>query len=91
MPSFDSGLQLLSLYRYWNMVQYFFPYKYLTDKEWNDVLKEYIPKFAGAKTVLEYQLAVLQLTGEINDTHGGSIYGLDRIDSLRGGWFSQTY
>ena len=89
MPSFDSGLQLLSLYRYWNMIQYFFPYKYLTDKEWSDVLKEYIPKFAGAKTALEYQLAVLQLTGEISDTHGAYIQGFDRIDSLRGNWFSR--
>jgi len=88
MPSFDSGLQLLSLYRYWNMVQYFFPYKYLTNKEWNDVLKEYIPKFAGAKTALEYQLAVLQLHVEINDTHGAYILGLDRINSLRGNWLS---
>ena len=80
----DTNLRLLALYRYWNMVQYFFPYKYLTDKNWNEVLKEYIPKFILAKTPLEYQLAVLQLTGETNDTHALYLQGADKIDSLRG-------
>ena len=81
----EAELRLLALYRYWNMVQYFFPYKHLTDKNWNDVLKEYIPKFVLAETELAYQLAVLQLTGEINDTHA-QLRGGDKIDSLRGDW-----
>ena len=36
---------LLELFRYWNYVEYFFPYKYETDQNWNDVLTEMIPKF----------------------------------------------
>ena len=36
----STSVRLLTLYRYWNIIQYFFPYKYLTDKNWNDVLKE---------------------------------------------------
>lgn len=82
----DAGLRLLALYRYWNMIQYFFPYKYLTDKNWNEILKEYIPRFVLAKTELEYQLAVLLLTGEINDTHTNLTGVGDKIDSLRGNW-----
>ena len=81
--SVNIGLRLLALYRYWNMIQYFFPYKHLTDKNWNEVLSEYIPKFILAETRLEYQLAVLLLTGEINDTHANFLGG-DKIDSLRG-------
>ena len=27
----DSGMRLLALFRYWNMIEYFFPYKHLTD------------------------------------------------------------
>ena len=80
----ETSLRLLALYRYWNMVQYFFPYKYLTDKNWNEVLKEHIPKFILAKTDLEYQLAVLQLISEINDTHALHLAGAGKIDSLRG-------
>ena len=81
-PYLDTNIRLLALYRYWNMIQYFFPYKYLTDKNWNEVLKEYIPKFILAKTTLEYQQTVLQLLCEINDTHA-SLVGANKIDSLR--------
>ncbi len=41
----DKNHRLLALYRYWNVIQYFFPYKYLTDKKWDEVLREYIPVF----------------------------------------------
>ena len=82
----DTGLRLLALYRYWNMIQYFFPYKHLTDKNWSEVLKEYIPKFVSAKTELEYQLTVLQLTGEINDSHANLKGVGDKVDLLRGNW-----
>ena len=79
----DKNLRLLALYRYWNIIQYFFPYKYLTDKDWDEVLREYIPKFINAKTALEYQLTLLQLTGEINDTHARHFFqGANEIDSL---------
>ncbi len=80
----DKNLRLLALYRYWNIVQYFFPYKYLTDKKWDEVLKEYIPVFINAKTVLEYQLAVLQLAGETNDTHARLLLSENETDLVRG-------
>jgi C-terminal processing protease CtpA/Prc len=80
----DQNLRLLALYRYWNIIQYFFPYKYLTDKNWDEVLREYIPKFINAKTALEYQLTILQLASETNDTHARHFLGANEIDLLRG-------
>lgn len=80
----DDGFRLLSLYRYWNMVNYFFPNKYITDKKWNDVLKEYLPKFINAKSELEYEIAALQLIGEVNDTHANLWGGGDKIIEKRG-------
>ncbi len=41
----DAGFRLLSLYRYWNIIQYYFPDKYLIGENWNDVLLEFIPKY----------------------------------------------
>ncbi|GHT84493.1 hypothetical protein FACS18947_2020 [Bacteroidia bacterium] len=84
MPYPDAGFRLLALYRYWNMIQYFDPTKYLTDKNWNDVLKEYVPLFVNAKNELEYELAATQIIGEVCDTHAGLWGGGDKIDSLRG-------
>lgn len=83
----DSGFRLLSLYRYWNMMQYFFPYKYLTDKDWNTVLKEYIPKFIKAKNELEYELVATKLIGEINDTHANLWGGNDKVHRKRGEYY----
>ena len=65
----DAGFRLLALFRYWNMIQYFFPYKYITDKNWDDVLKKYIHIFISAKNDFEYELAALKIVGDINDSH----------------------
>lgn len=51
----DAGFRLLALYRYWNIIHYFFPYKYLCDKDWSHVLKEYIPLFISAMNRIEYE------------------------------------
>jgi hypothetical protein len=65
----DAGMRLLALYRYWNMIQYFFPYKHLIGEDWNKVLPEFIPDFANAKNATEYQLGCLRLIGRVHDTH----------------------
>lgn len=65
----DDGMRLLSLFRYWNMIEYYFPYKDLADENWNDVLKSFIPQMINAENSLEYKLACLQLIGKIQDTH----------------------
>ena len=79
----NPGFRLLTLYRYWNMIHYFFPSKYLTDKIWDDILLEYIPLFVSAVDRLEYEQATLQMIGEINDTHAIFTGGV-KIEELRG-------
>ena len=44
----DTGYRLLALFRYWNIIQYFSPYKYIIGEDWNHVLDELIPKFINA-------------------------------------------
>ncbi|GAA3572891.1 S41 family peptidase [Snuella lapsa] len=83
----DSGFKLLALYRYWNMIQYFFPYKHLTDKNWNTVLKEYIPKFINSKNKLEYELACIALISDINDTHATTSVGFSTVQNIRGKYY----
>jgi len=68
--------RLLALVKYWNIIEYFFPYKYMTDQDWDDALTEMIPKFSEAKDATEYHLAMLELVTKIDDTHAflGSEY-----------------
>ncbi|WP_299531210.1 S41 family peptidase [Ulvibacterium sp.] len=84
MPYPDDGFRLLSLYRYWNMINYFFPYKHLMDKDWNNKLKEYIPQFINTKDELEYELAAIQIIGDLQDTHANLWGGADKIDEWKG-------
>ena len=65
----DVGFRLLALYRYWNIINYFFPYKHLTDDKWDQVMVDFVPKFVNAKNELEYKLALLELIGKVQDTH----------------------
>lgn len=70
----DAGFRLLCLYRYWNIIQYYFPYKNLIEEDWKNVLSEFIPKFLEAKDENEYTLTVLELIGRVHDTHA-NIWG----------------
>ena len=79
----DAAFRLLALFRYWNMIHYFFPSKHLTDKDWNTVLKEYIPDFIEADSRLAYELAALRLIGEVCDSHA-TLSGCGQVEFLRG-------
>ena len=63
--------RLLALFRFWNVINYFFPYKNLIGDSWETVLTRFIPKFEANKDVVEYQLTVQELVTEIRDSHGG--------------------
>lgn len=88
IPYPDAGFRLLSIYRFWNMIQYFYPNRNLTDKDWNKVLAEYIPIFIEAKNKLEYELAALRVIGEVSDTHANLWGGGIKIAELRGDRFA---
>lgn len=62
--------RLLALFRYWNIIEYYFPYKYQTDQHWDSVLHEMIPKFQQAEDTISYHLALMELTAKIDDSHG---------------------
>lgn len=65
----EKELRLLSLFRYWNQVEYFFPYKYQMDQDWDETLSTMLPKFLDAGSEQEYHLAMLELTASTDDSH----------------------
>lgn len=74
----DAGYRLLSLYRYWAIINYFFPYKDLIGTDWNKELTTAIPAFVSAKNEEEYTLNVLRLIAKIHDTHA-NIWGANAV------------
>jgi C-terminal processing protease CtpA/Prc len=87
----DVGYRLLSLYRYWNMIHYFFPYVEETDRDWDEVLTAYIPQFVDAQNDADYEYAVLRLIAEVNDTHANLWSGAERIAYDRGSNYAAVH
>jgi C-terminal processing protease CtpA/Prc len=65
----DKNQRLLGLFAYWNLIEYFFPYKYLMDKKWDDSLIEMLPLFMEANNENDFYNALRKLTVKLNDTH----------------------
>lgn len=65
----DAGYQLLSLFRLWNIVDYWAPNRDVVGENWNDVLTEFIRRVALAKEKDSYTRELLALIAKIHDTH----------------------
>jgi hypothetical protein len=67
----DAGVQLLTLYRFWNIIRYWFPYRDQIGENWDNVLADVLPGFALARDADGFQREVLKLIVRVNDTHAG--------------------
>lgn len=72
----DAGTRLLTLYRYWNVINYFYPYRHLISDDWNKVLSEFIPVFCEANDTAAYVTACERLIASIGDSHSGASGGI---------------
>ncbi|HZI05653.1 MAG TPA: peptidase S41, partial [Archangium sp.] len=61
--------RLLALFRFWNAIQLFYPYKHLLDRDWEGALTTFIPRFEKAKDAAEYALTVAELSTLVQDGH----------------------
>ena len=68
----DKNLRLLALFRYWNYVEYFFPYKYQMDENWDKVLIEFLPRFIIPESEKDFVLAMREISIKLNDTHAST-------------------
>ena len=82
----NPGFQLLALARYWNTIEYLFPYKYMISKDWNAILKEQVNAFAKPMTIVDFERHLLQLNSAIEDSHGG-IVSIKQSGKIYGTWF----
>lgn len=74
----DQGYRILTLFRMWNAIEYCFPYTNITDNKWSTLLAKYIPDFANASSEKDFEVSILKLVAEINDSHG-------RVENLKTG------
>ncbi|MGH8233278.1 MAG: S41 family peptidase [Rhodanobacteraceae bacterium] len=77
IPFPDSGFQLLALFRYWNIIEYWYPDRDVIGENWDKVLATFIPKLALAKDLTGYQLQLMALIAKVHDTHANLWSSLD--------------
>jgi hypothetical protein len=73
----DAGFQLLALYRFWNIIEYWSPYRDLVAGDWTEVLAEFIPRIAEANTGEAYRLEMMALIAKARDGHANLWASLD--------------
>jgi C-terminal processing protease CtpA/Prc len=69
MPYPNREYRLLALFRLWNVIHFFYPYKHLMDRDWDGALATFLPKFEKARNAAEYALAVAEMSTLVQDGH----------------------
>jgi hypothetical protein len=65
----DTGFQILALLRFWNVIEYWFPYRDLIDEDWDEVLRDALPRIALARDEEEYRREMMALVARADDGH----------------------
>ena len=63
------GERLLSLFRLWNTMNYFFPHLDVLDVPWNDLLPRFIPKMLEGTDRVSHELVLAALTHYLHDAN----------------------
>jgi len=70
LDSISEPYRILGIFRYWNIINYYFPYKHLMDKKWDSVLVEHINSIKNANNYTNYIKEFRRFESNINDSHG---------------------
>ena len=65
----DKNLRLITLFKFWNIINYFYPYKYLMNQNWETSLISFLPTFINVKTEGEFHDAITAIAATLNDSH----------------------
>jgi C-terminal processing protease CtpA/Prc len=79
-----TAVRMLALFRFWSMVEYFYPYRYLIRDDWNGILEKFIPRMIAAADKFQYVAAFSELIADIHDTHANIYPPNTALDTLKG-------
>jgi hypothetical protein len=63
----NKNVQLLALFRFWNIVHFCYPFKNIMDQHWDETLKEFIIRVMAIDNELDYHLTFKMLVSKLND------------------------
>lgn len=85
----DDGMKLLSLFRFWNIYEYYSPNVQIARKDWDEVLKEEIHRMVQTKTYREYALVIAEMAAQTGDPHLEVIDNEDILINFYGKYYLQ--
>ena len=65
----SKGSRILMLFVYWNVIEYYFPYKYIMDQKWDLSLEQTLPLVSDAKNESDFYIAMRKMVTNLNDSH----------------------
>lgn len=65
----ETGYRLLGVFRLWNAIEYYYPYRDLMDEDWNDVLEESIEQVLADTDRHSYELTIASMAAKLHDAH----------------------
>ncbi|RYZ94105.1 MAG: hypothetical protein EOP47_28505, partial [Sphingobacteriaceae bacterium] len=69
LTELTQGHKLLAVYRYWNIIEYWYPYRYMTAKKWDTYLDQFINAALASKDDISYMLLAQKMVATIRDSH----------------------
>jgi C-terminal processing protease CtpA/Prc len=61
--------RVLMLFVYWNVIEYFFPYKYVMDQKWDKTLEQTLPLILDTTNDVEFLSVMKRMSTNLNDGH----------------------
>ncbi|MFB9078331.1 S41 family peptidase [Flavobacterium procerum] len=65
----DKNTRLLWFFMYWNLVEYFFPYKYIMDQKWDKTLEESMASVLAIKDEDDFYRVMRKVSTKLDDSH----------------------
>lgn len=79
--------RLTTMFYYWNVINYFFPYRDIADISWDSTLVDFIPLMRSVISSNDFHIMFLKLKTRISDTHGNYSKSNYLINYFWGGTF----
>ncbi|OFY94536.1 MAG: hypothetical protein A3K10_08850 [Bacteroidetes bacterium RIFCSPLOWO2_12_FULL_31_6] len=61
--------RILALFRFWNIVHFFYPYKEQIKDDWKEKISEYTPLLINTSNDIAYHAIIFKLIASIEDSH----------------------
>lgn len=65
----NKSSRIVMLFAYWNLIEYYFPYKYVMDQKWDKTLEQTLPLISDAKNEVEFLSVMKRMSTNLNDGH----------------------